>query len=52
MVTDAFEHSIERDANTAIEQAEARLYTLAETGQIKGGFRFAEGVGPHGHQNR
>jgi replicative DNA helicase len=38
MVTDAFEHSIERDANTAIEQAEARLYTLAETGQIKGGF--------------
>jgi replicative DNA helicase len=38
MVMDAFEHSIERDANTAIEQAEARLYTLAETGQIKGGF--------------
>jgi replicative DNA helicase len=38
MVTDAFEHSIERDANTAIEQAEARLYSLAETGQIKGGF--------------
>jgi replicative DNA helicase len=38
MVTDAFEHSIERDANAAIEQAEARLYTLAETGQIKGGF--------------
>jgi replicative DNA helicase len=38
MVTDAFEHSIERDANAAIEQAEVRLYSLAETGQIKGGF--------------
>jgi replicative DNA helicase len=38
MVTDAFEHSIERDANTAIEQAEARLYSLVETDQIKGGF--------------
>jgi replicative DNA helicase len=38
MVTEAFEHSIERDANATIEQAEARLYTLAETGQIKGGF--------------
>ena len=38
MATDAFEHLIERDANTAIETAEARLYSLAETGQIKGGF--------------
>jgi replicative DNA helicase len=38
MVTDAFDHHIERDANTAIEAAEARLFTLAETGQVKGGF--------------
>ena len=38
MAADAFEHSIERDANAAIESAEARLYSLAETGQIKGGF--------------
>jgi replicative DNA helicase len=38
MAADAFEHSLERDANSAIETAEARLYSLAETGQIKGGF--------------
>jgi replicative DNA helicase len=38
MVTEAFDHDIERDANNAIEAAEARLFTLAETGQVKGGF--------------
>ncbi len=38
MVTDAFDHDIERDANHSIEAAEARLFKLAETGQVKGGF--------------
>lgn len=38
VVTEAYEHSIDRDANTTIETAEARLFSLAETGQIKGGF--------------
>lgn len=38
MVTEAYEHSIDRDANTTIETTEARLFSLAETGQIKGGF--------------
>ena len=52
MVTDAFEHSIERDANAAIEQAEARLYTLAGNRPDQGRVRFAERVGPHRHQNR
>ena len=38
MVLSAFEHSIDADANTAIEATEARLFALAETGQVKGGF--------------
>src|SRR5262249_41951127 len=38
MAADAFEHTIDRDANAAIERAERRLFSLAETGQIKGGF--------------
>jgi replicative DNA helicase len=38
MVNQAYEHSIERDANVTIEDVEQRLFSLAETGQIKGGF--------------
>lgn len=38
IVTDAFDQNIERDANTAIEEAENRLFKLAETGQVQGGF--------------
>lgn len=38
IVNDAFQQTIERDANNTIETAESRLFTLAETGQVKGGF--------------
>jgi hypothetical protein len=40
MVNDAFEHDIERDANTTIELAEQRLFTLAESRQKAALFRL------------
>ncbi|MCB1556621.1 MAG: replicative DNA helicase [Alphaproteobacteria bacterium] len=38
IVTDSFEHTVDRDAVATIETAEARLFKLAETGDIRGGF--------------
>ena len=38
IVNEAYAHNLESDAVTALETAEARLYTLAETGQSRGGF--------------
>lgn len=38
VVNDSFEHTLDRDAVKTIEQAEARLFKLAETGDIRGGF--------------
>ncbi len=39
MVNDAFAYDLEREATQQIEGAEKRLYDLATTGQIEGGFR-------------
>lgn len=38
MVNDAYDHSIDRDAMNAIEDAEAQLFKLAENGDTRGGF--------------
>lgn len=38
VVNDAYEHRIETEANDTIEMAEARLYELAESGEVKGSF--------------
>ena len=38
VVNESYNHSLEADASTTIEQAEARLFDLAETGDVKGGF--------------
>lgn len=38
VVNESFEHSLDRDAQDTIEQAESRLYTLAETGSAQGNF--------------
>ncbi len=38
MAADANAPGIDREANDCIEQAEAKLYKLAETGQVRGGF--------------
>ncbi len=38
VVNDAYEHNIDISATETIEQAEARLFDLAETGEVKGGF--------------
>ncbi|MGB4107694.1 MAG: replicative DNA helicase [Alphaproteobacteria bacterium] len=38
VVNEAFDHDIERGATDTIEMAEARLYELAETGEVKGSF--------------
>ncbi len=38
IVTDAYEQKIDRDATKAIELAEAKLFSLAETGQMGQGF--------------
>lgn len=38
IVNDAHEHSLERDAMINIENAEARLFKLAESGDTRGGF--------------
>lgn len=39
MVTDAFAHKIDRSAKETIETAEGRLFSLAESGEIRGGFQ-------------
>ena len=38
IVNDSYEMNLERDAMSTIEQGEARLFTLAESGITKGGF--------------
>ena len=38
VVNDAYEHNLETDAQATIEKAESRLFTLAESGEVKGGF--------------
>lgn len=38
VVNQAFAHTLDADAKTAIEQAETKLYQLAETGESKGSF--------------
>lgn len=39
VVNDAYQHDIDRQATGQIESAEKRLFDLAETGQIEGGFQ-------------
>ncbi|MBN36730.1 MAG: replicative DNA helicase [Rhodospirillaceae bacterium] len=39
MVNEAFEHTVERDAESQIEEAEKQLFDLAETGNNSGDFR-------------
>ena len=39
IVNESYEHTLERDANTVIETAESRLFTLAETGDTRSGFQ-------------
>ncbi|MDX2101038.1 MAG: replicative DNA helicase [Alphaproteobacteria bacterium] len=39
VVNDAFVDDLERDAKRQIEEAEARLFSLAETGETEGGFK-------------
>jgi replicative DNA helicase len=39
IVNESYEHTLERDANTVIETAESRLFTLAETGDARSGFQ-------------
>ncbi|MCB1591028.1 MAG: replicative DNA helicase [Alphaproteobacteria bacterium] len=38
VVNEAFDQNLESDAQNMIETAESRLFSLAETGQIQGGF--------------
>ena len=38
IVNESFTHDLDRDATTTIEGAEARLFSLAESGDMKGGF--------------
>lgn len=38
IVNDAYAHTLDRDASSAIEAAESRLFTLAEAGETRGGF--------------
>ncbi len=38
IVNESFSHTLDKDANATIENAEARLFKLAETGEIRGGF--------------
>jgi replicative DNA helicase len=39
VVNDAFDHDLERDARSQIEQAEKKLFDLATSGEYEGGFR-------------
>ncbi len=38
IVNEAFDHKLETDAKDTIEQAESRLFTLAESGEVRGSF--------------
>ncbi len=38
VVNESFAHTLDRDAISTIEQAESRLFKLAESGEIRGGF--------------
>ncbi|MCB9990005.1 MAG: replicative DNA helicase [Rhodospirillales bacterium] len=38
IVNESFSHTLDKDANNTIETAEARLFSLAETGDVRGGF--------------
>ena len=38
VVNDAYEQTLERDAQNTIELAESKLFSLAESGEVKGGF--------------
>ncbi|MEM7650517.1 MAG: replicative DNA helicase [Pseudomonadota bacterium] len=38
VVNESYNHTLDADATSTIEQAEARLFDLAETGDVKGGF--------------
>jgi replicative DNA helicase len=45
VVNEAYKHDLDRNANSQIELAEKRLFDLAETGQIEGGFQpFAKSL--------
>ena len=39
IVNESYEHTVERDAVSTIESAEGRLFSLAEVGDIRGGFQ-------------
>jgi replicative DNA helicase len=39
VMAEAVSHNVERDANSQIEEAEQKLFDLATTGEIEGGFR-------------
>lgn len=39
IVNESYEHVVERDAVSTIESAESRLFSLAEIGDIRGGFQ-------------
>ena len=38
VVNESFSHSLDHDSQQTIEQAEAKLFTIAESGESKGGF--------------
>ena len=38
IVNDSFSYSLDKDATATIEVAESRLFSLAETGEVRGGF--------------
>ncbi len=38
VVNESFEHNLDREAKDTIEMAEAKLYELAESGEVKSGF--------------
>ncbi len=38
IVNQSFQHTLEADAQDTIEEAESRLFELAESGEVKGGF--------------
>lgn len=38
VVNEAYDHNLDSDANAAIERAESRLFSLAESGESRGGF--------------
>jgi replicative DNA helicase len=38
IIDDSYSHNIDKDALSTIETAESRLFTLAENGDVKGGF--------------